>query len=286
MIPASTCVFYLFKDETDELVYGYASGEHAGHFVDLRIPRGQRLTGWVAANRLSVLNSDPVLDLGEAARSMRPPLRSCLSTSISAGEELVGVLTAYSSQRDAFTEDHQRILEAVAGQIAQTLRDSLKADSEKPDRFREQMEGLPSLRQLEKFIEEQLTAPASRAGLALLYVGMRPTNRSGPLTDSTLSAVTDVLRQALRGSDVLFRLDDSTLVVVLTSTDRQTAINIATHTSERLRGFLLSQGNTSPNAAVGVAAAPHDGVTLPVLIDVAKREASVIPPPSHPPSVH
>ena len=28
---------------------------------------GQRLSGWVAANRQTILNSDPMLDLGEIA---------------------------------------------------------------------------------------------------------------------------------------------------------------------------------------------------------------------------
>jgi putative nucleotidyltransferase with HDIG domain len=286
LIPASTCVFYSFDDARDELVSSHASGEHSGHFADLRIPRGQRLTGWVAANRMSILNSDPALDLGDAARSMRPPLRSCLSTAISAEDELVGVLTAYSTQRDAFTEDHQRILEAVAGQVAQTLRASLQSEGEKHARLRDLMGGLPNVRQLEKFLETELTNSVSRAGLGLLCIDIRSTNRSGSVTDATLSAVVAVLREGLRGSDVLFRLDDSTLIVVLTSTDRQTASSVAEQTCEQLRKFVVSQGSAATNIIVGTASAPTDGVTLPVLIDAAKRQATFIHPPSHPPSVH
>ena len=68
IVPASTCVFFLYDIERDELVAAHASGDNAAHFVELRIPRGQRLTGWVAANKQSIVNSDPVLDLGESAR--------------------------------------------------------------------------------------------------------------------------------------------------------------------------------------------------------------------------
>ena len=81
IVPASTCVIFLYDIEKDELVAAHASGDNASHFSDLRIPRGQRLTGWVAANKQSIVNSDPVLDLGETARHLRPQLRSCLSTS-------------------------------------------------------------------------------------------------------------------------------------------------------------------------------------------------------------
>ena len=63
IVPASTCVIFLYDIEKDELVTAHASGDNAPHFAQLRIPRGQRLTGWVAANKQSILNSDPGLDL-------------------------------------------------------------------------------------------------------------------------------------------------------------------------------------------------------------------------------
>src|SRR5687767_4711715 len=60
IIPTSTCVFYVYDAALDELVAAHASGENATHFAGLRIARGQRLTGWVAANKQTILNSDPI----------------------------------------------------------------------------------------------------------------------------------------------------------------------------------------------------------------------------------
>ena len=122
VVPASTAVFYVYDPDTDELAVAHAAGESASHFAGLRIPRGQRLTGWVAANRRSILNSDPVLDLGDIARSLRPPLRSCLSTPLLLSDLLVGVLTVYSTHRDGFTQDHRRILEVIGRQVSQTIQ--------------------------------------------------------------------------------------------------------------------------------------------------------------------
>ena len=59
IVPASTCVIFVYDVEKDELVAAHASGDGSSHFSELRIPRGQRLTGWVAANNQSILNSDP-----------------------------------------------------------------------------------------------------------------------------------------------------------------------------------------------------------------------------------
>ena len=55
VVPASTIVFYIYDTLADELYVAHAAGDGASHFAGLRIPRGQRLSGWVAANRQSIL---------------------------------------------------------------------------------------------------------------------------------------------------------------------------------------------------------------------------------------
>ena len=59
IVPASTCVIFVYDVETDDLVAAHASGDNAPHFAELRIPRGQRLTGWVAANKQSISTPIP-----------------------------------------------------------------------------------------------------------------------------------------------------------------------------------------------------------------------------------
>ena len=92
IVPASVIVFYVYDAQTDDLVSMHAAGTHSSHLVGLRIPRGERLSGWVAANKQTIVNSDPVLDLGEVARMLRPRLRSCISTPLVSGQDLIGVL--------------------------------------------------------------------------------------------------------------------------------------------------------------------------------------------------
>ena len=43
MVPASTCVFFIYDAVSDELRSGVRTGkDHASHFSGLTIPRGQR----------------------------------------------------------------------------------------------------------------------------------------------------------------------------------------------------------------------------------------------------
>jgi len=126
LIPHNLCVFFLADEGTGNLEAQYAVGEGAVSATGIVIPLGQRLSGWVAANRQTIVNSDPVLDFGEAARSGSVTLKSCISTPMVVDDELVGVLSLYSSEHDAFSDNHRRTFEAVAPHIALGYRKSLK----------------------------------------------------------------------------------------------------------------------------------------------------------------
>jgi putative methionine-R-sulfoxide reductase with GAF domain len=122
LIPSTLCVFFFYDSGADELVAQFAAGEGSTAIKGMRIELGHRLSGWVAANRRTIVNSDPVLDLGELARCEATSLRSSLSSPLLAKDELVGVLTLYRRESEAFGDDERRALEAVAGPIATSLK--------------------------------------------------------------------------------------------------------------------------------------------------------------------
>jgi putative nucleotidyltransferase with HDIG domain len=121
LIPWSLCVFFLYDRASDEIEARHAVGDGASLVRGMRIVLGQRLSGWVAANRQTIANSDASLDL-DLERSDTLRLRSCLSTPLVFDDELIGVLSLYSAEPDGFSDDHRRIIEAVARQIAPTLK--------------------------------------------------------------------------------------------------------------------------------------------------------------------
>jgi transcriptional regulator with GAF, ATPase, and Fis domain len=124
LVPFALAIFFTYDDKTDEIVATYSVGEGALLVRDMRIAPGQRLSGWVAANRQSIVNSDAVLDLGEIAKTVSPRLRTCLSTPLIAQEQLVGVMTVYSSSLDGFSDNHRRLVETAAKYVAPRFRQS------------------------------------------------------------------------------------------------------------------------------------------------------------------
>jgi diguanylate cyclase (GGDEF)-like protein/putative nucleotidyltransferase with HDIG domain len=295
IVPASICVFYVYDDEADELHAAHATGENAAHFSGLRIPRGQRLTGWVAANKRTILNSDPVLDLGEVARAMRPRLRSCLSTPLVIDADLVGVLTVYSIHRDAFTEDHRRIIEVVARQVSQTVRHAVEFERNRTG-LKDQLTGLPNLQHLRRFVASEMSAKGTQSEVSLVFVDLETlqtiNRRLGTeVRDQFLGKVVDVIRKVLRGADVLFRIGSEEFVVLLTQTDAEAAASVARRIAEKISEQTVSALGPDDGrigATIGVATAPTDGITVEALVISARRKEQIktTKPGNQPPSIH
>jgi putative nucleotidyltransferase with HDIG domain len=116
LVPCDLSIFYLNDSKTNELETNEVDGDAGFAVKDRRIPLGQRLSGWVAVNRQTILNSDAALDLDDVARAAG--LQTCISVPVSSGDQLIGVLTLYSAKADGFTQHDLNQIEIIATEIA------------------------------------------------------------------------------------------------------------------------------------------------------------------------
>jgi len=112
IIRFSLGILFLNDVTTNELEAAYAFGDSSEFVRGLKIPLGQRLSGWVAVNRQTIMNSDAVLDLGDIARAAG--LRVCLSTPLVSNDHILGVISLYSTAVDGFTEAERSAIEVFA----------------------------------------------------------------------------------------------------------------------------------------------------------------------------
>ena len=126
----ATWAFYMHEASDDCLVVRYATGPLAASVRQTSIQVGQRLTGWVGANRQTIVNSDAALDL--AGRDVPAGPRTCLSTPLLEGDTLVGVLTLYSEPNARFDDEQGRLLQMVAPQVTQILARAQSSESAAP----------------------------------------------------------------------------------------------------------------------------------------------------------
>jgi signal transduction protein with GAF and PtsI domain len=121
LTPSTVCVYYEYSATDDQLVCTLASGgENNKPLLGLTIRPGERVTGWVAANKRTISNSDATLDLGQTSSLIQPEPRSTISTPILLGEqgELLGVLTGYSPKDSVFGHRHVYAFEQLAEALA------------------------------------------------------------------------------------------------------------------------------------------------------------------------
>src|SRR5439155_20374411 len=101
------------------LIPDYASGDDSRLFSTLEIPLGQGLSGWVAENRKPILNGNPSVEPGYLNDPSKfSTLRSPVAVPLEGVNGVLGALTLYHAERDAFPKDHLRIRLAFSPKMA------------------------------------------------------------------------------------------------------------------------------------------------------------------------
>lgn len=275
MTPFTLAVLYVYDDANDELVAAYTAGEHSSLVHGLRISLGQRLTGWVGAHRQVIRNSDPILDFGEMTRALMPRPRSCLSTPMVVREKLVGVLSLYSSEREAFSESHQRVVEAITPQIASAVQNGITFDRAKQIAYRDQITGLPNAQQLHQFARDQHADGDTPVHMSIIHIdiqGLETLNlaHGRDVGDNVLKHVAQGTKAHLRPSDLLFRYGSDEFVAVLLQTSANDATAIASGIRESVEAHWTGLTGVKPAITVAIASSPSDGLTVESLITAAR----------------
>ncbi|HUN88593.1 MAG TPA: HD domain-containing phosphohydrolase [Terriglobales bacterium] len=105
----------LFASQGNDLVPCFVLGENARALARLRILRGRGLIGWVAENRNSIVNGNPLVEPGYL--NAPAELNSALAVPVEHGGTLLGVLSLYHGSAGAFTSADLKILAAYATAI-------------------------------------------------------------------------------------------------------------------------------------------------------------------------
>ena len=131
VVPAATFALFMPNQDRGDIAAIACSGVGASTIDGLKIPVGDRISGWALAHKQAVLNSNAALELGPVARTLSIPLRYALAIPILNGTPpvAVGVLTAYGSE--PFTNDHKRLLEGAVTLFASSVTSTVSKDAEK-----------------------------------------------------------------------------------------------------------------------------------------------------------
>jgi putative nucleotidyltransferase with HDIG domain len=112
IVPAVSACFFTPTTDGADIIPVASSGTASAILQDLRIPIGDRISGWAMAHRQVVQNSNAALELGPVVRTLSVPLRFAVAIPVINGQNApLGVVSFYGS--DPFNSDHLRMLESA-----------------------------------------------------------------------------------------------------------------------------------------------------------------------------
>jgi diguanylate cyclase (GGDEF)-like protein/putative nucleotidyltransferase with HDIG domain len=277
IIPHHSLAIWVRREEV--LVPDYVSGDDFRLFSGLEIPVGQGLSGWVAENRKPILNGNPSVEpayLNDPAKLST--LRSAVSVPLEGMNGVLGVLTLYHAERDAFTRDHLRILLAISSKIGLSIENAIRFRQAESSAITDYLTGLPNARSLFLQLDSELSrgrrADIPIAVLVLDLDGFKQINdRFGHLEgNKVLHAIGAGLRRSCRDYDYVARMGGDEFVVLLPGVD---AFDIGAK-MERFREVVKQIGRElfSTNlltASIGAAQFPSDGSDAEELLAEADR---------------
>ena len=131
-------------DERTGLLSDHPSARRREGSAALELPLGQGIVGMVALTgkpmRVPDVSREPAYRMGDSET------RSELTVPLRVGDQIVGVINSESTVLDAFTEDDEQLLMALAGQLAPTVARlrTMEAIRESEEKYRALYEDNPS----------------------------------------------------------------------------------------------------------------------------------------------
>jgi diguanylate cyclase (GGDEF)-like protein/putative nucleotidyltransferase with HDIG domain len=277
MIPYDSLAIYVLRD--DRLRAEYVNGENFRLFSSLEIPLGQGLSGWVAEKRKPILNGNPSVEPGYLDDETKfTTMRSALAVPLIGLNGTVSVLTLYHTERDAFTNDHLRILLAIVPKLALSIENALRFQQAESSASTDYMTGLPNARSLFLHLDGELArCRRLNSPLVVLVCDMngfkRVNDQYGHLEGNRLlHSVAKKLKESCREYDYVARMGGDEFVLVLPGLQPdQLAPKI-----QRLKAITAEAGREifaqeTLSLSIGHAMFPEDGVDADRLLSEADR---------------
>jgi putative nucleotidyltransferase with HDIG domain len=262
LIPYDAIAVYLRRDGV--LEPAYVAGVDSQLLSALVAPMGHGVSGWAAASRRPVLNGDAAADCAVLEGQASTALASALAVPLeNAAGALVGTLTLYHAQPEAFRKEHLRVLLAARAKIAQAIENALRLQRAEQAATVDATTSLPNARALFLHLDAELARCRRNQGtLAVLTCEVRA-------EEHALKAMAAGLRSACREYDFIARSGDQFVLALSGFTRRDLA------EKEKQIQRLVEEAGGESGARVGAAFYPQDGADTEDLLAEAGRRLYV-----------
>ncbi|MBV8205736.1 MAG: diguanylate cyclase [Acidobacteria bacterium] len=281
LVPHDAIAIYLLKEK--RLRPEFVSGENSRLFLSLEIPLGQGLSGWVAHNRKPILNGNPSVEPGYLNDPAKfSTLRSAVAVPLEGANGVLGVLTLYGAQADAFSSDHLRVLLAISSKLGLAIENALKYRLAETSATTDYLTGLLNARSLFQELESEMgRCRREKKKLQLLVCdlnGFKAINdRFGHMDGNRLlRTFAERLKETCRGYDCVARMGGDEFVIAAPGLPTENVPELALRIEEiaHQAGIAICSEDLL-SASLGSACFPEDGATAEELLSEADRRMYV-----------
>ncbi len=266
----------LYLVDGDELAPRFVKGESHRLFSSLRIPVGQGLSGWVAENNLPVVNGNPSVEPGY----LQDPrlvtlLRSAISVPVCGRDRVIAVLTLYHLKAEAFSQDHRRVLLAIAPKAGLAIENALQFERVRNAAETDDLTGLWNARALFRHLQAEVARGAVGGGSFAVIVmdldGFKCVNdEHGHLAGNRiLKSVGRALRGCCRAGDYVARLGGDEFVMVLPNAEHSLPEVVAKLQGIHAGVAAEARCPAQISMSTGVSRYPEDGRDAEALLEKA-----------------
>lgn len=281
LMPFETCAVYLLDKSQETAKIAHVEGLNGKILQGKRIKLGEGATGFVLKKRQSVYNINPALDFSFDNLESVQDYTAMASMPLIAEETLIGAISLYSCELEAYEDEHMRLLETVSRIASDAISKSLHHAETATHALTDPMTNLPNPRSLQiHFDNETARANRNAATFQLIMLdldGFKKVNDTygHKAGDLLLKELSKVMRAQLREYDFLARYAGDEFVAIIPDTTSQAVFELCERMEKAVLDFKLPVGEgefASVGVSIGSACYPDDGETLDQVIISADQK--------------
>jgi diguanylate cyclase (GGDEF)-like protein len=196
---------------------------------------------------------------------------------------VLGAIALYSTDRDkeAFTEDHVRLMETVSERAAVSIQNALSFEFYEENSLTDALTGLPNSRYMFMAFEQNVKkAERTKEKMAVLVMDLNSFKQINDqyghkVGDEVLVKVSEILQKEMRKYDTCIRYAGDEFVAFLYNAEREVAEKIVCRIRKAVTALVLkvrSGKEVRLGISVGMSMYPDDGVELTQLFTVADSQ--------------
>ena len=278
VVPFQTCVVYLYDELKGYATPAHVAGRNAQILSDKCVAPGEGVTGFALANRCTINQLHPSLDL--VGLDIEREYRSMASLPLFKNEMVLGALSVYSTELEQYTDDHMRFLETVARLASDALSNSMQHAEAESNALTDQLTGLPNARYMTlRFDEEASRARRNARPFQVVMLDLDDFKLVNDtfghkVGDKMLREMARIIQGQLREYDFLARYAGDEFIAIVQELDGNQVEDLTQRIETAVSEFSLhvrGVGRARVGISVGTSTYGADGETLDQLLVTADQ---------------